>query len=61
MEKAGTKDDVSFCEKLLSDANVALVPGSAFGTEGYCRLSFATDLNTLKEAVKRIKSFAENL
>ncbi|WP_289118275.1 pyridoxal phosphate-dependent aminotransferase [uncultured Idiomarina sp.] len=61
MKKAGTKDDVSFCEKLLSDANVALVPGSAFGTEGYCRLSFATDLNTLKEAVKRIKSFAENL
>lgn len=61
MQKAGTSDDVSFCEKLLSDANVALVPGSAFGAEGYCRLSFATDLNTLKEAVKRIKAFAENL
>lgn len=61
MAKANTKDDVTFCEKLLSDANVALVPGSAFGAEGYCRLSFATDLDTLKEAVKRIRSFAENL
>jgi len=39
---------------LLNEAEVALVPGSAFGASGYLRLSFATDLDTLKEAISRI-------
>ncbi|MEC9256421.1 MAG: aminotransferase class I/II-fold pyridoxal phosphate-dependent enzyme, partial [Pseudomonadota bacterium] len=47
-------DDVEFAEKLLSDAGVALVPGSAFGTPGYMRLSFATSMNTLRDAVARL-------
>ena len=61
MAKAKVNSDVELCEKLLTEANVALVPGSAFGTDGYCRLSFATSMDVLKEAVKRIKDFSESL
>ncbi len=49
------KDDADFSEFLLQKAQVAVVPGSAFGASGYIRLSFATDLNTLKEAMKRLE------
>jgi aspartate aminotransferase len=61
MSKAKVSSDVELCEKLLTEANVALVPGSAFGTDGYCRLSFATSMEILKEAIKRISSFSESL
>lgn len=61
MAKAKVSSDVELCEKLLTEANVALVPGSAFGTDGYCRLSFATSMGVLEEAVKRIKDFSETL
>lgn len=50
----GLKDDVEFVEYLLSKADVALVPGSAFGAPGYVRLSFACSLATLKDALQRI-------
>jgi aspartate aminotransferase len=53
----GLADDAALCEMLLNDAEVALVPGSAFGAPGYLRLSFATDLDTLKEAIRRIARF----
>lgn len=61
MRAAGVSNDIELCERLLVDAGVALVPGSAFGAEGYCRLSFATDLETLQAAVARIEAFAESL
>lgn len=61
MRKAGVKSDVELCERLLEEKNVALVPGSAFGTDGYFRLSFATSMDVLEEAVKRIRTFAESL
>jgi len=46
--------DVAFCEFLLEHAGVAVVPGSAFGAEGYIRLSFATSMDNLKAALERI-------
>lgn len=55
MEKAGIDNDVDFAEKLLLEAGVALVPGSAFGSPGYMRLSFATSMKTLEDALNRIK------
>jgi aspartate aminotransferase len=55
MKTAGIESDVEFAEKLLLEAGVALVPGSAFGTPGYMRLSFATSMDVLKDAVARIK------
>jgi len=48
-------NDVEFAEKLLKEAGVALVPGSAFGAPGHMRLSFATGLDTLKEAISRLQ------
>jgi aspartate aminotransferase len=54
IETLGLTDDVAFCELLLEQAGVALVPGSAFGTPGHVRLSFACGIDTLEKAVERI-------
>ncbi len=50
----GVEDDVQFAEYLLNKAEVALVPGSAFGNPGYMRLSFATSMENLKTALDRL-------
>jgi aspartate aminotransferase len=47
--------DVALSEYLLEDAGVAVVPGSAFGSEGYIRLSFATAMANLENALSRIE------
>ncbi len=52
-------NDIGLCEYLLEKANVAVVPGSAFGAEGYFRLSFATSMENLVEAISRIKKAVE--
>lgn len=57
--KAIETDSMKFCSKLLEETGVAVVPGLGFGTEGYFRLSFATDDATIKEGIARIKSFVE--
>ena len=55
--KAAT--DIALSEYLLEHAGVAVVPGSAFGSEGYMRLSFATSMENLQNALARIaKAFA---
>ena len=54
IKRLNLKNDLELTEYLINQAGVALVPGSAFGTPGYLRFSFATSLETLKEAVKRI-------
>lgn len=53
---SGCESDVAFAEKLL-EAGVALVPGSAFGSPGCMRLSFATSMDNLENAVSRIRDF----
>jgi aspartate aminotransferase len=53
----GCATDIDFADALLENAEVAVVPGSAFGTENHVRLSFATDLDSLKQAIARIKRF----
>jgi len=47
-------DDIALAEYLLTDAGVALVPGSAFGAPGNMRLSFATSMDVLQDAIARI-------
>ncbi|MBU1426463.1 MAG: pyridoxal phosphate-dependent aminotransferase [Gammaproteobacteria bacterium] len=47
-------NDIAFSEYLLVEAGVAVVPGSAFGSEGYVRLSFATSMDNLKKALERM-------
>ena len=55
-----TKDSMTFCSQLLEEQGVAVVPGLAFGTEGHFRFSFATDLVSIQEGIKRIKTFVES-
>jgi len=57
IEEKGFENDVEFAEALLQRAGVALVPGSAFGTEGCIRLSFSTSMSQLKEAMDRLQRF----
>ncbi len=59
IERRGFANDLEFSEKLLQDAGVALVPGSAFGTEGSIRISFAASQETLNQAMDRLQAFAE--
>ncbi len=49
------KDDVALAEYLLNEIGVALVPGSAFGAPGYMRLSFATSMDNLRDALARMQ------
>ena len=60
-KKTKLKTDTEFVEKLLEKANVAVVQGSAFGLDGYFRISYATSMDNLKKALERIKSFCESL
>ncbi|MDB5988471.1 MAG: pyridoxal phosphate-dependent aminotransferase [Nevskia sp.] len=54
----GLKDDLALADKLLNESLVALVPGSAFGTPGTVRLSFATSEKVLNESLRRIDAYA---
>jgi aspartate aminotransferase len=47
-------DDQSWCTEALENAHVATVPGSAFGTPGYARLSYAASTERLREGVERL-------
>ena len=60
-KKTKLKTDKEFVEKLLEKAEVAVVQGSAFGLDGYFRISYATSMDNLKKALHRIKSFCESL
>jgi aspartate aminotransferase len=50
---------LEFCDKLLEDQKVALIPGIAFGLDNCIRLSYATNLETIREGCDRIRQFAE--
>ena len=52
-----------FCDRLLAEQDVCMVPGTAFGPsgEGYVRCCYATDINDIKEALRRTKVFLESL
>ena len=54
--RLGMKNDLELSAFLLDKAGIAVVPGSAFGTEGHIRLSIATSMENLVNAVARIKA-----
>jgi len=60
-KKTKLKIDKDFVEKLLEKSEVAVVQGSAFGLDGYFRISYATSMENLKKAMERIKSFCGSL
>ena len=55
------RKDTDFVQQLLEKQNVATVQGSAFGLDGYFRISYATSMAKLKIAMARIKKFCEDL
>ena len=55
IEYLNLTDDIEFSDYLLEKAQVAVAPGTAFGAKGHIRLSFATSMELLQEAVSRIK------
>jgi aspartate aminotransferase len=58
--KKVSNDSMQFSKELLSEQGVAVVPGVGFGTEGYFRFSFATDIETIREGIKRIDTFVQS-
>jgi len=50
------RDDLTFCEYLLTAARISVVPGSAFGADGYVRFSFATSLERIQEGLSRFRA-----
>jgi aspartate aminotransferase len=55
MSALGMADDNAFAEYLLVEAGVAVVPGSGFGAPGHMRISFACSMQTLEDALNRIR------
>ena len=54
-----SNDSIQFCKDLLQDVGVAVVPGIGFGSEGYFRFSYATDITTIREGIRRIEKFVK--
>lgn len=54
------KDSSRFCKKLLEEKKVAMVPGVAFGMEGYVRISFASSEKDLREGLGKFNEFCRN-
>jgi len=59
--KEVSSDSLTFAKDLLDKKFVAVVPGVAFGSEGYFRLSFATDIDTIRDGISRIAEFVKEL
>jgi aspartate aminotransferase len=55
------KTDTDFVKSLLENNGIAVVQGSAFGLEGFFRISYATSMANLKKAIEKIKSFRSDL
>jgi len=55
------KTDTDFVQSLLENSGVAVVQGSAFGLEGFFRISYATSMENLKKALEKISTFCKNL
>ncbi len=55
--KEVSNDSMQFCKELLEDQGIAVVPGVGFGSEGYFRFSFATDIESIRAGIKRIATF----
>ena len=62
IESTGLSSE-EFCERLLHEQEVAVIPGSAFGAsgEGHVRISYSYSMKHLREACSRMRKFLENL
>ena len=55
------KTDTDFVQSLLETSGIAVVQGSAFGLEGFFRISYATSMDNLKKALEKISNFCKSL
>ncbi len=55
------KSDTDFVQSLLENSGIAVVQGSAFGLEGFFRISYATSMDNLKKALEKMSSFCKSL
>ena len=60
ISKLGIKS-IDFCSQLLDQEKVAAVPGTAFGAEGYLRISYATSLANIEKGLDRLDRFVRRL
>ena len=58
--KTGMKS-LEFCDALLESQQVAVIPGVAFGADDCIRLSYATDMDTIKRGIERLSKFAQSI
>jgi aspartate aminotransferase len=61
LDRGGIKTPLEFADRLLKEANVAVVPGEAFGTNDHLRISYATSMKELERGLDRIHKFVEKL
>ncbi len=61
LDRGGIKTPLEFADRLLKEANVAVVPGEAFGTNDHVRISYATSMPELERGLDRIQKFIEKL
>lgn len=54
-------DSITFCERLLNEAGVAIVPGAAFGMDNFVRISFACSFEDIREGMKKIENWIDKL
>jgi len=59
--KEVSNDSLKFAKDLLAQQEVAVVPGVGFGSEGYFRFSFATDIQSIRTGIKRIEAFVREM
>lgn len=55
------KDSLKLCEDLLEKAKIAVIPGMAFGKEGFIRISYATSMENIKKGLDRLEKFVRAL
>ncbi len=53
------KSSLDFAQILLEKGHVAVIPGAAFGTDNFIRLSYATSMETIEKGIDRFESFIE--
>jgi aspartate aminotransferase len=61
LDRGGIKTPLEFADRLLKEANVAVVPGEAFGTDDHVRISYATSMKELERGLDRIHNFVSSL
>ncbi|MCM8759429.1 MAG: pyridoxal phosphate-dependent aminotransferase [Candidatus Omnitrophica bacterium] len=59
--KIGDMPSTQLAQRLLEEEKLATVPGDDFGADGFVRISFATDMENIKETIKRLNRFAERM